>query len=117
MNNFLNFIAEFFKYIPEKKYNFGLANNDTQNNSNNVNNNNSNNNASSNNSSSNNSSNSSNNNSNSGNSSNNAINNSSNNNANTINEKKAIYSISGKAWIDANKSGKFVKSKLNWLKM
>ena len=29
------------------------------------------------------------------------------NNANTINEKKAIYSISGKAWIDANKNGKF----------
>lgn len=83
------------------------TNNDTQNNSNNVNNNNSNNNASSNNSSSNNSSNSSSNNSNSGNSSNNAINNSSNNNANTINEKKAIYSISGKAWIDANKNGKF----------
>lgn len=36
MNNFFNFIANSFKYIPEKKYNFGLSSNDTQNNSNSI---------------------------------------------------------------------------------
>ncbi len=34
MNKFFSYLADSFRYIPQKKYEFGLSNNDTQNNSN-----------------------------------------------------------------------------------
>lgn len=36
MNNFFNFIANSFKYVPKENYEFGLSVNDTQNNSNSI---------------------------------------------------------------------------------